>query len=464
MNEIENRRSFIRKMATIGVGISGVAASTKANEVQSQSKSKANKKPDGKLRFGFIGVGGRCQEHIGNVLAIEGNEVVAICDISQLSIDTTLKNMERFNVAVPKIYTGSENAFEQMLANENFDAVIIASPWEWHVRMSIAAMKAGVPYVGVEVSAANTLEECWDLVNVAEATGSQLNILENVCYRRDVMACLKMVREGLFGELLHARCGYEHDLREVKFNDGVNFVYQNDGNLKMGKDAFAEASWRTQHSIARNGDLYPTHGVGPVANCMNINRGNRFISLSAMATKSRGLHKYIVDNGGENHPYAKVNFNCGDIVTSMIQCANGETIIITHDTNSPRPYSLGFRIQGTEGLWYNDGDSLYIQGKSEPHKWDTSAEWFKKYDHGLWNKLETDASHAGHGGMDFVMMYDFVNAIRNKRPAPMDCYDAAAWSAISALSEMSVARGGALVDFPDFTRGQWIIRTPQFGI
>lgn len=464
MNEIENRRSFIRKMATIGVGISGVAASTKANEVQSQSKSKANKKPDGKLRFGFIGVGGRCQEHIGNVLAIEGNEVVAICDISQLSIDTTLKNMERFNVAVPKIYTGSEKAFEQMLANENFDAVIIASPWEWHVRMSIAAMKAGVPYVGVEVSAANTLEECWDLVNVAEATGSQLNILENVCYRRDVMACLKMVREGLFGELLHARCGYEHDLREVKFNDGVNFVYQNDGNLKMGKDAFAEASWRTQHSIARNGDLYPTHGVGPVANCMNINRGNRFISLSAMATKSRGLHKYIVDNGGENHPYAKVNFNCGDIVTSMIQCANGETIIITHDTNSPRPYSLGFRIQGTEGLWYNDGDSLYIQGKSEPHKWDTSAEWFKKYDHGLWNKLETDASHAGHGGMDFVMMYDFVNAIRNKRPAPMDCYDAAAWSAISALSEMSVARGGALVDFPDFTRGQWIIRTPQFGI
>lgn len=464
MNEIENRRSFIRKMATIGVGISGVAASTKANEVQSQSKSKANKKPDGKLRFGFIGVGGRCQEHIGNVLAIEGNEVVAICDISQLSIDTTLKNMERFNVAVPKIYTGSEKAFEQMLANENFDAVIIASPWEWHVRMSIAAMKAGVPYVGVEVSAANTLEECWDLVSVAEATGSQLNILENVCYRRDVMACLKMVREGLFGELLHARCGYEHDLREVKFNDGVNFVYQNDGNLKMGKDAFAEASWRTQHSIARNGDLYPTHGVGPVANCMNINRGNRFISLSAMATKSRGLHKYIVDNGGENHPYAKVNFNCGDIVTSMIQCANGETIIITHDTNSPRPYSLGFRIQGTEGLWYNDGDSLYIQGKSEPHKWDTSAEWFKKYDHGLWNKLETDASHAGHGGMDFVMMYDFVNAIRNKRPAPMDCYDAAAWSAISALSEMSVARGGALVDFPDFTRGQWIIRTPQFGI
>lgn len=464
MNEIENRRSFIRKMATIGVGVSDLIMSAEASGKQKQSRPETEIKSGGRLKFGFIGVGGRCQEHIGNVLAIEGNDVVAICDISRNSIDTTLKNMARFNVPQPKIYTGSEKAFEQMLNNEEFDAVIIASPWEWHVRMSVAAMKAGVPYVGVEVSAANTLEECWDLVNVAEATGCQLNILENVCYRRDVMACLSMVREGLFGELLHARCGYEHDLREVKFNDGVNYTYQNNGILKMGKDAFAEASWRTQHSVTRNGDLYPTHGIGPVANCLNINRGNRFLSLSAMATKSRGLHKYIVDNGGANHPYAKINFNCGDIVTSMINCANGETIIVTHDTNSPRPYSLGFRIQGTEGLWYNDGNTLYLQGKSTPHEWDPSDAWFKKYDHKLWRNLESGARNAGHGGMDFVMMYDFVEAIRNKRPAPLDCYDAAAWSAISALSEMSVARGGALVDFPDFTRGNWIIREPAFAL
>lgn len=462
------RRSFLKKMTVAGIGTAGLAVANHAvaaNLSETQAKKKPAGKDDGKLRFGFIGTGSRCQEHINNVLAIEGNKIVAICDIQQGPLDSTLKHIAKFNVAAPKVYTGSERAFEQMLNNEEFDCVIIASPWEWHVPMSVAAMKAGVPYVGVEVSAANTLEECWDLVNVSEATGSQLNIMENVCYRRDVMAALNMTRQGLFGELIHARCGYEHDLRNIKFNDGKNYSYRPGGELKMGKEAFAEAQWRTNHSITRNGDLYPTHGAGPVANCLDINRGNRFLSLSAMATQSRGLHKFVVDNGGENHPLAKLRFNCGDIVTSMIKCANGQTVIVTHDTNSPRPYSLGFRIQGTDGLWMNDGDHVYIEGKSaKPHYWDDSDEWFKKYDHKLWSSLEAKAKEAGHGGMDFIMMYDFIDAIRNKKPAPMDCYDAAAWSAISGLSEMSVARGGAVVDFPDFTRGQWIHRKPAFAL
>lgn len=232
----------------------------------------------------------------------------------------------------------------------------------------------------------------------------------------------------------------------------------------MGPTAYAEAQWRTNHSVHRNGDIYPTHGIGPVANCLNINRGNRFVSLTSMATQSRGLHKFIVDNGGANHPLANINFNLGDIVTTMIKCANGQTVIVTHDTNSPRPYSLGFRIQGTEGLWMNDGDHVYVQGKSEPHKWDSSEEWFAKYDHKLWAAHAKEASEAGHGGMDYIMMYDLIDAIRNKKRAPMDCYDAAAWSAISGLSEMSIARGGALVDFPDFTRGQWIRREPAFAL
>jgi len=464
------RRSFLKKMTVAGLGTAGLAIATNAAaanvaETQVQAKKKAAGKDDGKLRFGFIGTGSRCQEHINNVLAIEGNKIVAICDIQQGPLESTLKHIGKFNVAAPKVYTGSERAFEQMLNNEEFDCIIIASPWEWHTPMAVAAMKAGVPYVGVEVSAANTIEECWDLVNVSETTGSQLNIMENVCYRRDVMAALNMTRQGLFGELLHARCGYEHDLRSVKFNDGKNYNYVPGGELKMGKEAFAEAQWRTNHSVTRNGDLYPTHGAGPVANCLDINRGNRFLSLSSMATQSRGLNKFIVDNGGENHPLAKLKFNCGDIVTTMIKCANGQTVIVTHDTNSPRPYSLGFRIQGTDGLWMNDGDHVYVEGKSaKPHYWDESEEWFKKYDHKLWSSLESKAKEAGHGGMDFIMMYDLIDAIKNKKPAPMDCYDAAAWSAISGLSEMSVARGGAVVDFPDFTRGQWIHRKPAFAL
>jgi predicted dehydrogenase len=466
------RRSFIRKMTVAGIGATGMALAnnTAASEVTNAAASEATqqkKKPvakdDGKLRFGFIGTGSRCQTHINNIMGIPDNKIVAICDIQQASLDRTLKRIAGYNVPAPKVYTGSELAFEQMLNNEEFDCIIIASPWEWHAPMSVAAMKAGVPYVGVEVSAANTLEECWDLVNVSEATGSQLNIMENVCYRRDCMAALKMVREGLFGEMLHGECGYEHDLRNVKFNDGVNYSYRSGGELRMGATAYSEAQWRTQHSVTRNGDVYPTHGIGPVAHCLDINYGNRFLSLSAMATQSRGLHKFIIDNGGADHPLANVRFNLGDIVTSMIKCANGQTVLVTHDTNSPRPYSLGFRIQGTEGLWMNDGDHVYVQGKSkQPHRWDSSEEWFKKYDHSLWSTLEEKARAGGHGGMDYIEMYDFIDAIRNKKPAPMDCYDAAAWSAISGLSEMSIARGGAVVDFPDFTRGKWMRRKSHF--
>ena len=463
------RRSFIKKITAAGIGAAGLAVTDHAmatvnNAAETQQKKKTAGKDDGKLKFGFIGTGSRCQEHINNVLAIPDNKIVAICDIQKGPLEKTLKHIAKFNVPEPKVYTGGEREFEKMLNNEEFDCVIIATPWEWHVPMSVAAMKAGVPYVGVEVSAANTVEECWDLVNVSEATGSHLNILENVCYRRDVMAALNMVRQGLFGEMMHGTCGYQHDLRGVKFNDGQNYSYKEGGELRMGPTAYAEAQWRTQHSITRNGDIYPTHGIGPVANCFDINRGNRFLSLSAMATQARGLHNFIVEKGGPNHPYTKINFNLGDIVTSMIKCTNGQTVIVTHDTNLPRPYSLGFRIQGTNGLWMNDGEHVYVEGKSEPHRWDASDEWFKKYDHKLWSSLEARAKEAGHGGMDFIMMYDLIDAIRNKKPAPMDCYDAAVWSAISGLSEMSIARGGAVVDFPDFTRGQWIHRKPAFAI
>jgi predicted dehydrogenase len=463
------RRDFIKKLTAAGIGAAGIAVANKAeaavgNMAETQQKKKPAGKDDGKLRFGFIGTGSRCQEHINNVLSIGDTRIVAICDTQQGPLDRTLKHIAKFNVPEPKIYTGSEQTFRQMLNNEEFDCVIIASPWEWHVPMSVAAMKAGVPYVGVEVSAANTVEECWDLVNTSEATGSQLNIMENVCYRRDCMAALNMVRQGLFGEMMYGTCGYQHDLRDIKFNDGTQYGYKKGGKLLMGKEAYAEAQWRTQHSVTRNGDIYPTHGIGPVANCMDINRGNRFLTLTAMATKSRGLHNFIVENGGEDHPYAKINFNLGDIVTTMIKCANGEILTVTHDTNLPRPYSLGFRIQGTKGLWMNDGSHVYVEGHSTPHTWDKSEEWFKKYDHKLWASLEAKASEAGHGGMDFIMMYDLIDAIRNKKPAPMDCYDAAAWSAISGLSEQSVAQGSAPVSIPDFTRGQWIHRKPAFGM
>lgn len=461
-----SRREFIRQGSVAGAGVAGLTLMGEELYAQKQEKGKKPVKSDPNLvRIGFIGTGGRGRSHVNESMKVGGIEIVAICDIQQESIDRAKKLIADGGQKEPKVYTGSERAFEDMLKNEALDAVIIATPWEWHVPMAIASMKAGVPYTGVEVSAANSLEECWDLVNVHEETGKQLMIMENVCYRRDVMSILNMVRSNIFGEIDHCRCGYEHDLREVKFD-----LLKND--LKIGKEAHSEAQWRGLHSVRRNGDLYPTHGLGPIGTYLDINRGNRFITLSAMATKSRGLHDFVNDHAAKESIYRNIQFNLGDIVTSMIKCANGETIIVTHDTNLPRPYSLGFRVQGTNGIWRGEGggdwkdpgQAIYVEGQSKPHVWDTAEGWLNKYDHQLWREHGPQALGAGHGGMDYIMMVDFLDAVRGKKPVPLDAYDAAAWSAVSALSEMSVARGGTAVDFPDFTRGQWIKRRPHFAM
>ena len=254
------------------------------------------------------------------------------------------------------MYDQGPHDYVRMLDKEKIDAVIIATPWEWHSQMAIAAMKAGV-FTGVEVSGAFSLDECWELVNAHESTGTPLYFLENVCFRRDVMAVLNMVKKGLFGELIHLECGYQHDLRGVKFNDGV--TPYNSG-VEFGDKGFSEAKWRTWHSVYRNGDLYPTHGIGPVAQWININRGNRMETLVSMASKSRGLHEYIINHpkGGPDHPNAKLEFRLGDKVTTMVKCTNGETIVLHHDTNLPRPYSLGFRVQGTKGIWMDVNKSM----------------------------------------------------------------------------------------------------------
>jgi predicted dehydrogenase len=353
-----------------------------------------------------------------------------------------------------KVFDKGEYDYQNLLNDKDVDAVIISTPWLWHTPMSVDAMQAG-KYAGVEVSAATSLEECWDLVNTHEETGTHLMILENVNYRRDVLAVMNMVRQNVFGELVHYRCGYQHDLRQVKFNNGKQPY---GGGVLFGEEANSEAQWRTLHSLKRNADLYPTHGVGPVAAFANINRGNRFVSLTSHATKARGLHDYIVKETGEDNPNAKLKWKLGDVVTTTINTANGETIIVTHDTNLPRPYSLGFRVQGTNGLWEVDGNRIYIEGKSDPHRWDDATAWLEKYDHPLWKKYEDEAVGSGHGGMDFFVLNAFIESAKQNIAPPLDAYDAAAWSAITPLSELSIANNGEVQDFPDFTRAQWIKR------
>ena len=445
---MNSRRNFIKKSAIAGAGIAMIPKVT---------FGMSTTKNEDKLKVGIIGVGLRGTNHLNNVLLRKDVLVTAICDIDPARITIALELISKADQKKPVVFGKNEYDYRNLLDLKDVDAVIIATPWLWHTRMAKDAMLAG-KYTGLEVSAANTMEECWDLVNTHEQTGSHLMILENVNYRRDIMAVLNMVKQNVFGELVHFRCGYQHDLRFVKLNDGKTAYGK---GVEFGEKGISEAAWRTQHSLLRNADVYPTHGVGPIAAMCDINRGNRFLSLTSNASKGIGLHDYIVKNGGENHPNAKLKFKQGDVITSTIETASGETIIVTHDCNLPRPYSLGFRVQGSNGLWEKDGDRIYIEGKSKkPHSWDDSKEWLEKYDHPLWKKYGEHAQGAGHGGMDFFVINAFVESAKLKIAPPMDAYDAAAWSAITPLSELSIENNGEPQDFPDFTRGNWIKRKP----
>ncbi|RMA58057.1 Gfo/Idh/MocA family protein [Ulvibacter antarcticus] len=443
-----SRRDFVKKTAIASTGIAllpGLAMGSRYNN------SKVN------LNLGFIGVGLRGTNHLNNILLRDDVNVVAICDIDSRRNTIALDIIEKAGMKVPQVFDKNEYDYRNLLALSNVDAVIISTPWLWHTRMAKDAMVAG-KYTGLEVSAANTMEECWDLVNTHEQTGTHLMILENVCYRRDILAVLNMVKQDLFGELIHFRCGYQHDLRFVKLNDGKTAYGK---GVEFGEKGISESAWRTQHSLLRNADVYPTHGIGPIAVMCDINRGNRFVSITSMASKGVGIHNYIVKNGGKDHPNAKLKFKQGDVITSMIETANGETIIVTHDCNSPRPYSLGFRVQGSEGIWEVDGNRIYIEDKAEtPHRWDEATNWLEKYDHPLWKKYGEKALGAGHGGMDFFVINAFIESAKQNIAPPLDAYDAAAWSAITPLSEVSIANNGEPQGFPDFTRGNWVKRKP----
>ena len=443
-----NRRDFIKTTA-----IAGATATMIPNILFGMSSQK--------LKLGIIGTGFRGQWMTRLFLDRPDIDIPVICDIDDRMIEMVLAVFEKVGRPAPKIYKDGPEDFRNMVANEDLDGVYIATPWEWHHSMAIAAMENNI-HTGTEGPAALTVKECWNLVNTSERTGKLCMIMENVNYRRDIMAVLNMVRQGLFGELLHCQGGYQHDLRHVKFNDGKGAY---GGGVEFGEKGFSEARWRTQHSVDRNGDLYPTHGLGPVSPMLDINRGNRMLHLSSTATQTRGLHKYIVDNGGKDHPNAKVKFKLGDIVTTLIKCANGETIMLSHDTNSPRPYSLNFRVQGTQGIWMKDNQSIYIEGMSpEAHRWESDEEYLKKYDHPLWKRFENQAAGAGHGGMDFFIARAFIEAIKGDVKPVIDVYDAVSMSVISPLSEKSIMLNSASVKIPDFTRGKWKNNQSIFGL
>ncbi len=395
------------------------------------------------VRVGFIGVGGRGMGHVADLTRLPNVRINAVCDIVASHAERAQNRIEKAGRPRPEIYTRGEQDFKRLCARNDLDAVYIATPWEWHVPMCVEAMKNGKHAI-TEVPAATTLEECWQLVETAESTGKYCVQLENCCYDRVELMALHMARKNLLGELIHAECGYLHDLRAIKF------------------DGDGEGLWRLNHAMRRNADLYPTHGLGPVAQTFGINRGNLFDHMVSMATRPAGLHEYAAKKFGAGSPQSKIDYALGDVVTSLIRTRAGQTIEVVHDTNSPRPYSRKVLVQGTRGLIEKyPTPRAYIEGLSKNDAWqdlikDYAAEW----DHPLWRDLEQKAKGAGHGGMDFVMNYRLIDCLTKGEPPDMDVYDAAALSAVTELSEHSIAARSRTVDFPDFTRGRWRDRAP----
>ena len=452
-----DRRKFLKQTAAASAGLAmlhsplGVFASEK----------------QAKVRVGMIAIGLRGQLHLSEMLKRSDVDVIAMADPDKNMIVGAQKLVRDAGKKEPVAYSNGNYDYRNLLKRDDIDAVIISSPWEWHLPQGIDAMNAG-KIVGMEVCGAIKLQDCWDFVNTSEKTGVPIMPLENVCYRRDIMAVLNMVQQGMFGEVLHLQGGYQHDLRGVLFNDGVTPY---DSGVEFGAKGFSEAKWRTQHYVDRSGENYPTHGLGPVGAMIDLNRGNRLTRLSSIATKSRGLNRYVATHpkGGPDHPNAKLKYKQGDIVTTQLQTANGETIVLTLDTSSPRPYNLGFRVQGTDGIWQDhhegefDRGMIHIDGRSEKHTWDNPEKFMSQMDHPLWKRYEQDAAPSGHGGMDFFVDNAFIESIKRKTEFPLDVYDLATWYAITPLSETSIASGGQVQNIPDFTRGKWKTRKSVFG-
>lgn len=396
------------------------------------------------VRVGCIGVGARGTFLMDTLLCFPDVEVPAVCDISAGAAAQAQETVEKKTGKRPEAYTRGGDDWKRLLEREDLDAVVIATPWELHARQAIAAMRAG-KYVGLEVPACQTVEDGWNLIKAHEETGVHCMFLENVNYFRNTLAVTRIIREGLFGDVMHCQAGYQHDIRFLAFRD--------DGTL----------TWRGEHMARLNGNLYPTHPMGPVAWMMNINRGDRFTRLTSMSTKSKCLKEFAIKRFGPEHPLARRDYALGDTNTSIIETANGRTVTLYFDIVTPRPYDMIFRIQGTKGTYEGNHDGIYIDGVSpKEHEWDQfTPKYSDKYDHQIWQELGEEAlKNGGHGGCDYIMIHQFLKAVRAKAAPPIDIVDGVTWSAIVGLSVESVGKHGQVVEFPDFTEGKWKTSKP----
>ena len=432
-----SRRDLLRfaSLASLGMGVAGASPEPAAHTAASSVSGMTFEKKD-TVRLGVIGVGERGNSLIDNFSAMPHVQVTALCDTVKEKVDQAQAKLERAGKKPPALYHSSDLAFEQLVKRDDIDLVVIATPWIWHVRMAVAGMKQG-KHVAVEVPAARTLNECWELVNTSESTRRHCIQLENCCYGYNELMVLNMVRAGLFGEVTHGACAYNHDLRGILFSQE------------------SEGLWRRFEHFHRNGNLYPTHGLGPVAHYMDINRGDRFEYLVSMSSPVASLPAYRQEHLPPGDPRQKEVYRCGDLNVSLIHTANGRVITLEHNVSTPQPYDRINLIAGTKGIFRDYPPRIYVDGAPK-EEFGPIDPYKPKFEHRYWKETgELARQLGGHGGMDFVMAYRLVQCIRNGTAPDIDVYDAAAWSAPGPLSEASVAKGSVPMRFPDFTRGKW---------
>jgi hypothetical protein len=440
-----SRRDLLRGAALAGAGASltalgvGPAAAAPRPVVQPAAATMKGVpfEPHASVRVAMVGTGLRGKVLVEQLLAVEGVRVTALADIVAAKAQAVSRLVVAAGQPEPALYTNGERDFERLVERDDIDLVITATPWAWHVPVCLAAMRAG-RHAATEVPAATTVDECWALVDASERTRRHCLMLENCCYGYNEMLVLAMVRAGLFGEIKHAAAAYNHDLRRILFEN---------------KD---EGLWRRQSHVDRNGNLYPTHGLGPVALYLDINRGDRFDYLVSMSTPEFGLSAWREAEIARDDPKWRETYRCGDLNSSLIRTVRGRTILLEHDVTSPRPYTRINRVQGTKGIFEDYPPRLYLEGQAGGEKFAPIDAHKARYEHPLWTRTgELARTLGGHGGMDFVMLYRLVECMRQGAAPDMDVYDAAAWSVPGPLSEASVAQGSAPVAFPDFTRGHW---------
>jgi len=439
-----SRREFIRSGALLALGAAAVPIPAGGQRPPGMAPAPVEpfrSPPLDRVRIGFVGVGGMGTVHLENLLTLDGVELHAVCDIHEGRARAAADKVTAAGQPAPALYTRGPRDFERMCAEADLDLVYTATPWEWHVPVMLAAMRHG-KHAATEVPAAMMVDDCWALVEAAEKYGRHCVMMENCNYDRFELMMLVLVRQGLLGEPLHGEAAYLHDLREVKFSS--------DG----------EGLWRRAWATTHNGNLYPTHGLGPIANCLDINRGDRFTTVVSMSSPSRGLQRWQGEHLAPDDPRRAERYVLGDQNVSLIQTARGRTIYLAHNTHNPRPYSRLQLLQGTRGIVSGWPHRVHLEGRSPAHRWEDATAYYGEFDHPLWRSEAIRQLDRGHGGMDFLEDYRLIQCLRLGEPTDMNVYDAAALSAMVELTIRSVRQGGKPQAVPDFTRGRWKTTPP----